>query len=113
MSDLKYGDAKLLVERGMQAKEQGFVWRSDPRLMTKSPLRLTLLQSQSILKAIKCPVQLIYGDKGMEMVKTALRENQSCFSDFKSTMLAGGHHVHMEQAKATAALIKYFVSENS
>jgi len=112
VSDLFYGDAKLLVERGMKAVEQGFVWRSDPRLMTKSPVRLTVTQAQHLIQKINSPVQLIYGDKGMDMVKTGLECYQSCFQHFKSTRLAGGHHVHMEQPKATAALINYFINAN-
>ncbi|MBL4910705.1 MAG: alpha/beta hydrolase [Alteromonadaceae bacterium] len=113
VSDLHYGDAKLLVERGMQAVDDGFVWRSDPRLMTKSPVRLSPTQAQQLIQAINIPVQLIYGDKGMDLVKVGLESYHASFNHFKSTMLAGGHHVHMEQAKATAALINYFINDNS
>ena len=111
VSDLHYGDAKLLVERGMLAVKQGFVWSSDPRLMTKSAQRLSLAQAQQLIQAINTPVQLIYGDTGMDLVKVGIEHYQTCFNHFKSTMLAGGHHVHMEQAKATAALVSYFITE--
>jgi len=113
VSDLHYRDAKLLVERGMQAVDDGFVWCSDPRLMTKSPVRLSPTQAQQLIQAINIPVQLIYGDKGMDLVKVALESYHASFNHFKSTMLAGGHHVHMEKAKATAALINYFINDNS
>ncbi|PCI63639.1 MAG: alpha/beta hydrolase [Gammaproteobacteria bacterium] len=113
VSDLQYGDAKLLVERGTKQSEDGFYWCSDPRLMTKSPLRLSTSQAQQIISSIDIPVQLIYGDKGMDMVKLGIEQYKIHFKCFKSTMLSGGHHVHMEQPKATAALIAYFIDRIS
>jgi len=110
VSDLIYQDAKLLVERGTKPVEQGFTWRSDPRLTTKSPLRLSLAQAEQIVSNINVPVQLIYGEKGMEIVKSGIEHYQKLFKSFKSTKLVGGHHVHMEKPKATAALIKYFIN---
>lgn len=110
VSDLNYQDAKLLVERGTKQLVQGFVWRSDTRLTTKSPLRLSLAQAEQIVANINAPVQLIFGDKGMELVKLGIERYQNLFKSFNSTRLAGGHHVHMEQKNATAALIKYFIN---
>jgi len=110
VADLNYLNSKLLVERGTIQLEQGFTWRSDPRLTIKSPLRLSLAQAEQIVANINAPVQLIFGDNGMEFVNEGIEHYKNIFRSFKSTKLAGGHHVHMEQANATAALIDYFIN---
>jgi len=111
VSDLKYEQAKLLVERGLLEEEQGYRWRSDTRLRNTSPYRMTLKQAQQFIRDIKCPVQLIYGSQGMDMVNTGLNVFGPLFDDFSSFELPGGHHVHMEQPEQTAKLIKHFLAE--
>ncbi len=111
VSDLKYQQAKLLVERGLIKEGQGYSWRSDTRLRNTSPYRLTLKQAQQFIRDIKCPVQLIYGSDGMDMVTSGLDHFGPLFSQFSSHRLEGGHHVHMEQPAKAAELIKYFLAE--
>jgi pimeloyl-ACP methyl ester carboxylesterase len=86
-------------------------WRSDPRLRTLSLYRLTLVQAQQLFSDIKCPLQLIYGDKGMEMVTTGLENFSSTDDDLTMTKLAGGHHVHMEQTEELSSLLSHFFSK--
>lgn len=108
VSDLKPQQAQLLVERGVLKTAQGYCWRSDFRLRDLSPYRFTLQQGQQFIAAIKCPVQLIYGSNGMDMVNSGLKHYQQLFKHFSSHELIGGHHVHMEQAEKTAELIGIF-----
>ena len=74
VSDLDFKQAKLLVTRGSIEQGGGYVWRADSRLRNMSPYRLTLRQAEQFIKDITIPVQLIYGDKGLPMVKTGLKE---------------------------------------
>ncbi len=111
VSDLKYEQAQVLVERGLLKEPQGFSWRSDIRLRNTSPYRLTLKQSQQLVRDIKCPVQLIYGSTGMDMVNSGIEHFGPLFKQLSSYELAGGHHVHMEQPEKTAELVKYFLCE--
>ena len=111
VSDLNYEHAKLIVERGIIKEVQGYRWRSDTRLRNTSPYRLTLKQAQQFIRDIKCPVQLIYGSDGMDMVSSGLKVFGSLFEKFSSFELEGGHHVHMEQPQQTAELIKNFLAQ--
>jgi len=111
VSDLKYDLAKILVDRGLLEEEQGFSWRSDSRLRNTSPYRLTLKQAQQFILDIKCPVQLIYGSKGLDMVNSGIDLFGPLFDQFSSIELDGGHHVHMEQPEKVVELIKYFLAE--
>ncbi len=122
-SDLQERHAKLIVKRALNRVESKaveddttnshqalFSWRSDPRLRTISPYRLTLSQGQQLLKDIKCPVKLIYGDKGMHRVKAGLEDFATCLANLSLTELQGGHHIHMEQSEQTVLLLNEFLS---
>lgn len=111
VSDLKYQQAKILVERGLLKESQGFSWRTDSRLRNTSPYRLTLKQAQQFIRDIKCPVQLIYGSKGLDLVNSGIEIFGPLFERFSSIEVAGGHHVHMEQPEKIAELIQYFLDE--
>jgi pimeloyl-ACP methyl ester carboxylesterase len=124
VSDLKDKHAKLIVSRSLINVQQTsscfgvndsavlYRWRSDPRLRTISPYRITHAQGKQLLSDIKCPVQLVYGNKGMDMVIKGLESFSSCISNLVTVKLAGGHHVHMEQAQALSALLESFYQKN-
>lgn len=124
VSDLKIEHAKLIVQRslievepksintvGVDSASVLYRWRSDPRLRTVSPYRLSLKQGQQLFSDIKCPLQLIYGDKGLKMVATGLDNFSSGVNNLKITKLSGGHHVHMEKTKELLPLLRHFFSE--
>jgi len=127
--DLQEPHAKLIVQRSLvkvpdKAKskteltvnctksDQLFSWRSDPRLRTISPYRLTLKQAQQLLSDVNCPVQLVYGDKGMDMVTKGLPLFSNLLTDFTAIKILGGHHVHMEQAEQLCKLLNNFHCTN-
>jgi pimeloyl-ACP methyl ester carboxylesterase len=122
VSDLQESHAKLLVQRALvQGKdtpgnkidiEPLFSWRSDSRLRALSPYRLTLAQGQQLFSDIKCPVQLIYGDKGMNMVAKGLSLFSTALTDFTAVKIQGGHHVHMEQAQLVLNILNKFYRAN-
>ena len=101
----------LQVERGLIKEVAGYRWRSDARLRNTSPYRLTLKQAEQFIRDIKCPVQLIYGSDGIDMVSSGLSHFGDMFQNFSSVELKGGHHVHMEQPQKTVQLIKDFLAD--
>lgn len=108
-SDMAYEQAKIIVERGLHKNEKGYVWRADSRLRMTSPYRLTLAQAEQFIKDIACPVQLVHGLNGLDMVTSGIKHFGPMFQHFTCYELAGGHHVHMEQAEKTATLIADFI----
>ncbi|GLX77071.1 alpha/beta hydrolase [Thalassotalea insulae] len=109
VSDLRYQDAKLIVERGLVEYLGGVTWRADSRLRNTSPYRLTLEQAKQFIKDIQAPVQLIYGDQGLVLVEYGLAEYGPLFQNFIAHQLPGGHHIHMEQAEKVSSLIQSFI----
>lgn len=124
VSDLNEEHVKLIIQRSLIEVDPTcrnavkgdnnstlYRWRSDPRLRTVSLYRLSLVQAQQLFSDITCPLQLIYGDKGMEMVATGLDIFSSHVDNLTTTKLAGGHHVHMEQTEELSSLLTHFFSK--
>lgn len=109
VSDLSIEHAQLIVERSVIKSESGCQWRSDPRLRNISPYRLSLLQAKQLIKDVKCPVQLLHGNKGMKMVSLGIEHYGALFCDLSEVELNGGHHVHMEQPEECARYIFEFL----
>lgn len=109
VSDLSRENAALIVQRGIAQIAEGFMWRSDSRLRAISPYRFTMAQAQALISAITAPVQLLYGDKGMDMVTAGIKCFGPLFNSLTVHKLVGGHHVHMEQAEYAARLINLFI----
>jgi len=110
VSDLRYDHAKLIIERGLKPVSNGYVWRSDKRLRTISPYRLSPGQADQIFDDIVKPTQLLYGDKGMSFVSDAIARYRSKNKLVAVHELNGGHHVHMEQPQQCAELIQSFIN---
>lgn len=108
--DLDDASARLLVERGIQASEQGFVWRSDPRLRTFSALRMTEGQAHAFVDATTAPALVVYGTEGFQMVRQAVQQRAGLYAQLELAELAGGHHLHMSHAANVAKTLRNFLS---
>lgn len=101
--------ARLLVERGVEAVEGGYVWRSDRRLTLPTAVRLSELQVQALLAGIECPTRVIYADPAQAYFPETLRNERAArLRHGRVHLLPGTHHLHMEQPAAVAALLRDF-----
>jgi pimeloyl-ACP methyl ester carboxylesterase len=111
VSDLSFDQARLLVQRGIVKENELYVWRVDSRVKSISPYRLTLGQAKQLIEDISCPVLLIYGTTGLDLVSTRLKHFAPIFKNLQMVELTGGHHVHIQQAQQAAALIDHFIDK--
>ncbi|GAA5219314.1 alpha/beta fold hydrolase [Corallincola platygyrae] len=102
--------AKLLVTRNLEQKDSGWHWRSDPKLRTLSPLRVTPAQAEAWVRAVSAPTLVVEGVSGYEMVKQAISERRSWFQTLTLERIGGGHHPHMESADRLATLVRAFLN---
>jgi pimeloyl-ACP methyl ester carboxylesterase len=113
-NDLSEAAARLLVERGLvpapaDASSEGYVWSSDPRLTLPTMLRTTEAQVRNLVAGIGCPTRVIYADPAQPYLPDPLRRERAALlprGDMR--ILAGGHHLHMEDPAAVAAAIGDF-----
>lgn len=108
VSDLPNHCAHLLVERSLHKVEGGVTWRSDPRLRNISPQRYALKQAIQIVANIHCPVLLILGDTGFDMIQAGLKVFGEHLEDLTHHTIDGGHHPHMESPSDVIKFIKNY-----
>ncbi|HCB12082.1 MAG TPA: alpha/beta hydrolase [Gammaproteobacteria bacterium] len=107
-SGLSWPAAAILVERGLQPIDQGFGWRTDPRLRFVSPLYLSEPQILAYMERIKAPALLICGADGYFIKRAYMQERYARISDLAVKILPGGHHPHLEDPEPCANLLGQF-----
>lgn len=101
---------RLLVERGLRAVEGGWCWSTDQRLTLSTAMRMTEGQVRDLLANIACPVRAIFAEPAQPYFPEPLRsERAALLARGERIVLAGGHHLHMEQPAAVAAAIGDFL----
>jgi len=102
--------ARLLVERGVQPVDGGHVWCSDPRLTIPTAVRMTPGQVDALIAGIDCPTRVIYADPPQPYLPEPDRSRRArLLPAGELVVLAGGHHLHMEQPGQVAAAIGDFL----
>ncbi|KRG63221.1 hydrolase [Stenotrophomonas humi] len=111
VNQLSEASARLLVERGVKEVDGGWTWRSDPRLMLPTAVRMTEDQVCDVVSAIRCPVQVIYATPAQPYFPEPERSQRAALlPDGRLHTLPGHHHVHMDDPEAVAEIIRRFIS---
>lgn len=111
VNQLSESSARLLIERGVKQVDGGWSWRSDPRLMLPTAVRMTEEQVCDVVSAIACPVQVIYATPAQAYFPEPERSRRAALlPDGRLATLPGHHHVHMDQPEAVAAIITTFIA---
>lgn len=108
--------ARLLVERGVAPvrsddRQGGFVWRSDPRLTLATAMRMSEAQMRSLIAAIESPTCMVWADPAQPYMPDELRrERATLLPRGEMHVLAGTHHLHMEQPREVGELLRAFLA---
>ena len=111
--------ARLLVERGVREVRRedggvGWEWSSDPRLTLPTMVRMTAGQVRALIAGIECPTRVIHADPPQAYLPEPRRsEHAALLQDGDLHVLTGGHHLHMEQPQAVAAVIGGFLQDDA
>lgn len=102
--------ARLLVERGTEAVEGGWRWSSDPRLTLPTMVRMTEAQVEDLVAGITCPVKVLFADPAQPYLPDPVRRARAArLPAGELVVMAGGHHLHMQQPAEVAAVIGAFL----
>lgn len=100
---------RLLVERGVRPVDGGYEWSSDPRLTLPTMTRMTEAQVEDLVAGIQCPVRAIFADPAQPYLPDDLRRRRAgLLPRGEMVVIPGGHHLHMQQPAAVAAVIGDF-----
>ena len=112
VSDIPKQHAQAILERNLtQDVDSNFFWSSDPRLRTKSVLRLTEGQAENIMRAIECPILFIGASNSFKHSKDVFQKRKGWFKNARFEQIIGGHHIHMEKTDEVGSLIRQFVEQ--
>lgn len=110
VSSMSRAAATMIVARNLRAVDGGFTWRSDPRLTLPAHVRTDESFIRSWLRAVEAPTLVIAADPAPPYFTAQLRDDRVAqLRDGRLHVLAGGHHLHMEQAAAVAAILRPFL----
>jgi pimeloyl-ACP methyl ester carboxylesterase len=107
-SHLDEPTARLLVERGTEVTADGVRFTHDPRLRSRSRLRLTEDQVHAFLTAIRCPVLAVRASDGWPLPLEFIEKRIATIPDVRTVEVEGGHHVHLTDPDRVAPLIRDF-----
>jgi pimeloyl-ACP methyl ester carboxylesterase len=110
-SDLDTEAARLLVERGSEEVEGGIRFTHDPRLRTRSRVRLTERQVLAFLSAIECPVLAVRALQGWPFPEELVMARLKTIQSLETAEIEGGHHVHLTHPERVAPVITQFLRE--
>lgn len=102
ITPLDHETARPLVERNLQGDGERVRYRTDPRLLRPSQVKLTPAQSRAMLLSIETPVDLIEAQEGIlgdHLDREDVRSEMTCLTRHR---LPGGHHLHLEPAAVQA-----------
>ena len=101
--------ARLLVERGVVAAGGGWSWSSDPRLTLPTMVRMTEAQVADLVAGIECETRVIHADPAQPYLPEPMRsERARLLPRGELVVIAGSHHLHMEDPLAVAEAIGDF-----
>lgn len=92
----------VLCSRGLESVENGFTWRSDPRLKMSSAIRLTEEMVLAYLTALSMPTLLIRGEQSFFATTQTLLTRADHIPQCTQVSLPGNHHLHLEPETFTA-----------
>ncbi len=97
-----------LTQRITEPCTGGVRWQWDPLLGTRIGININILsrsQYLGLLRQIKVPITLIYGDKSNLNREEDLSQQQAAMPQAKQIVVSGGHNIHLEAASALAQII--------
>ena len=103
--------ARLLAERALQGEPGAWRWRTDPRLMWISPLRIVESQARELLAAIDCPTLVAFTAMAESFAGPALEPRLAVMRDVVFERVEGGHHFHMDDPVSTARMLMEFLNQ--
>ena len=112
ISDIPEEHARSILSRNLTQDAGGHCfWSSDPKLRTKSSLRLTEKQAESLMRAIVCPVLFIGASNSFKNLESVFPKREGWFLNAQYEQLVGGHHIHMENTDDVGLIIRNFVEQ--
>lgn len=112
LSPLSPEAAAQLVGRNLRQTDQGFEWRTDPRLRHPSMMMYNDDQAMAFLKAIEAPTLLVRAEGGLLGTRERWQSRLEAVPRLTEVSVAGSHHCHLDgDTRPVADAVGEFLSE--
>ncbi|QPG06650.1 alpha/beta hydrolase [Salinimonas marina] len=112
ISDIGESHARAILQRNLTQDAGGhYFWASDPKLRTRSNLRLTEEQAKALMASITCPVYFAAASDSFKNLRERYGQRASWFKHAQCDYFTGGHHVHMEKPEEIGPAVAHFVEQ--
>jgi pimeloyl-ACP methyl ester carboxylesterase len=109
-SQMTRDTARLIVQRNLQTVTNGYIWRSDARLMLPTHVRTDEQFVRSWIQAIEAQTLVIAADPAQIYFSPEQRSARLALLKHSHLhVIEGGHHVHMEKPDEVAKMIIDFL----
>jgi len=103
-------EARPMVERNLREAENGYRWRSDPRLRLATPLRIGEMQLRRLIAGITAPTLLLLAEPATPYLPPALMQARAaCVAAIRVEHIAGPHHLHVRRPWECAERVLAFL----
>ena len=110
VSQMDIDAATLIVQRNLRAVAGGFAWRSDPRLTLPGHIRTGEDFIRDWIRAIEAATLVLAADPAPVYFTAQARDARIAeLKDGRCQVIAGGHHLHMEQAPLVGGVLREFL----
>ncbi|UZE97840.1 alpha/beta fold hydrolase [Alkalimarinus alittae] len=106
--------ARVLLERGLIKRQNGYSWATDARLREPSLIRLSEPQVEGFMRGVECPVCLIAASDGYVSLEPKYNPRLSYIAALETHKVSGHHHFHLDgDVTKTADIINKFITFNA
>ncbi|OHV12922.1 alpha/beta fold hydrolase [Kushneria phosphatilytica] len=97
VTPLSLEGAEVLVRRNLHEAGGRYSFRTDPRLLRPSQVRLTPEQAAAMLESIETPLELFQAEEGIIGGQLDAENVRARMGTLRTHHVPGGHHLHLEQ----------------
>ena len=109
-TDQSWDAAATLVARGHRLVRGGYTWRTDPRIRFSTPQGQNHELLDALMERSTAPTLLIVANQGDRWYRPGIARRAAAHPALRVEYIDGPHHVHLEDAKRVAALIRDFLA---
>ncbi|MFN2361793.1 MAG: alpha/beta fold hydrolase [Marinobacter sp.] len=88
--------ADMLIDRSMESKGDGYVWRTDSRLRHPSMIMMDEAQVEACLGHVVTPTRFLKAENGLLAQRPELVSRTKAIASLDLVSVPGGHHCHLD-----------------
>ncbi len=107
-SKMKLSSVELLVKRGLKKVDNGYMWRTDPRLLCKPLMMFCESQVAPFLKKITSKTCLLRPSPGWPFDEKVFTARIGYLQSIEVHRISGDHHIHMDHPEIVGPILYDF-----